>query len=57
MYKNINAESSLVDLIRQILAELPIAKNQSNKLEVITFYYTITGHYPSASLDFRGLCI
>ena len=39
MYKNINAERSLVDLIRQILAELPIAKNQSIKLEVIAFYY------------------
>ena len=35
-----NAERSFVDLIRHILAELPIAKNQSIKSEVITFYYS-----------------
>ena len=50
MCKNINAERSFVDLISQILAELPIAKNQS-----IMSLRSITGDYPSASLGSRGL--
>ena len=37
MCKNINAERSFVDLISQILAELPIAKK--SVYHVITFYY------------------